>query len=349
MAGVSSRSLGTDDAGREYWRFPSSEDLFIRDNDGGPAVIDEDETAFKKMLAEAIHNKSPRYGGDGEDDDDGNEDDDGHRHGNARMDVEEDNSHDHHHHHHPNAKNEEGRQHIDNNKDSAIKQHGVSYTKPSSKKGWKRVSDVAQIRRIVDLLGDSDKELQLRKNMVTSLLSDRKPDVVAAQLNASTSATEVASSSAVAGAGTGTDVAAAVPSSSSSSSIAKSVSTSQLATTVAATADAATAAATAASTNVTDQQQQGGAAADDSSSTKIDDGSGNSSSTASGRAIVKKPIPTAPDNTPFELRLIRAKGQEVPRKFVINQECVFDEDEEGAEDEDNGQSHKAYFTFGKGR
>jgi hypothetical protein len=41
-------------------------------------------------------------------------------------------------------------------------------------KGWKRVSGVDQIRRIVEHLGDSQQEQELRNNLVTSLLADRR-------------------------------------------------------------------------------------------------------------------------------------------------------------------------------
>jgi hypothetical protein len=48
LAGISCRPLGTDNAGREYWRFPTSHDLFIRE---GSLTLDPDKEAFKRLLA----------------------------------------------------------------------------------------------------------------------------------------------------------------------------------------------------------------------------------------------------------------------------------------------------------
>jgi hypothetical protein len=48
LAGISCRPLGTDKAGREYWRFPTSDDLFIR---GINPVRDMDKEAFNQLLA----------------------------------------------------------------------------------------------------------------------------------------------------------------------------------------------------------------------------------------------------------------------------------------------------------
>ena len=45
--------------------------------------------------------------------------------------------------------------------------------------GWRRVCGVDQIRRVVEGLGDSSADQDLRINLVTSLLADRRgPDVV---------------------------------------------------------------------------------------------------------------------------------------------------------------------------
>lgn len=51
--------------------------------------------------------------------------------------------------------------------------------------GWRRVCGVDQIRRVVEGLGDSTSDQELRINLVTSLLADRRgPDVVGMFLHA---------------------------------------------------------------------------------------------------------------------------------------------------------------------
>lgn len=51
--------------------------------------------------------------------------------------------------------------------------------------GWRRVCGVDQIRRVVEGLGDSSADQDLRINIVTSLLADRRgPDAVGTYLHA---------------------------------------------------------------------------------------------------------------------------------------------------------------------
>jgi hypothetical protein len=116
----------------EYWRFPTSDDLFIRD--GGPgSLVDPDREAFNKLHAMR------------ETDKDAIED--------SKIDI----------------KTEQ----LINHK-TPIKNENENDPQTLGWKGWKRVSGVDQIRRIVEHLEDSQQEQELRNNLVTSLLADRR-------------------------------------------------------------------------------------------------------------------------------------------------------------------------------
>lgn len=191
---------------------------------------------------------------------------------------------------------------------------------------WKRISDVATICRITDLLGKDANERHLRRSIINEFLIERK--VGAAEEAAALAVAPVAAASA-----TATETAAAAAGASS-------------------TAEAQQ------GPNSTDEKAiaAGGGGDDASAAASADTADASAEDATAGRAL-RKP---APDNTPVALKLQTSKGHDIPAEFVIPQETAFDEEAELEEanrtgaaepqtEEDFDRRALRYFSFTKGR
>lgn len=114
MSGICCRPLGLDDLDSEYWKYPNSDDIFVRLQSASSSAlrpIDRDERQeLLRMIGRGAPVSSP---------------------------------------------------------------FGQSQAAATGG-GWRRISDVDTIRRLVDALGKSERESQLRQNLVSILLIDRK-------------------------------------------------------------------------------------------------------------------------------------------------------------------------------
>jgi hypothetical protein len=142
MTGISVQPLGYDNSGREYWKFPVSDDLFVCT----APVTDECEGEFRAYVERLRRESEGDFG--------------------AEMDVES----------------------------------GAAQTSASSAgaaggadKKWKRISEVGDIRRVVELLGASAGEQALRTNIVNALLLERVTPAAAPASQTSAAATETVS------------------------------------------------------------------------------------------------------------------------------------------------------------
>ena len=159
LAGISCRPLGTDLTGREYWRFPTSIDLFVREGDGAGCVgsRDVDKEAFKKLRAYERYEEEEE---EEDDDDDESEEDEDNGNGDdmkddkIKVEIEDD------------MRIVEKTNHI--NTSTAV------LGKAKSVKRWKIIKDTSQIRKVYDLLGPSQQELELKQNLLHCFLSERK-------------------------------------------------------------------------------------------------------------------------------------------------------------------------------
>lgn len=341
MTGISVLPLGYDDAGREYWKFPVSEDLFVCSEH----LSDSAQLAFQEQLirdraeqrAEAeeelrqqeVEESAAAAGMLGASD-------------SSRMDVDSDADSD----------------------DDILKSRSNSIAAPASAvattasasaaastamqcfeckptepkiseqagrkpngqpdRKWKRLSEVSDIRRVVELLGASEKEQALRKNIINALLLERT----------------VPSSAAV--------VAMSADASSSAEVKSESGADDSKSATSATTATAATAGNPTAGTlnSWIDRSRSSNSLGESAGAAQTSNGQGIEHDP---RALVKRPVV---DIVPAAMRLMPTKGQDILPTYVIQQEAVFEEEGGSSDNEDDDEddiTHSEYFTFSKGR
>ena len=134
LAGIAIHPLGWDEQGREYWRFPSSDDLYVREG-GAEARDDPDRDSFKRLtITQGGSSGSSSASASASSS------------SSSYMDAQP-------------SEHELGTS---------------SSPSTSRLWQWKRISDITTIRNIVQLLGKSHSatEQDLRKQITQSLLSD---------------------------------------------------------------------------------------------------------------------------------------------------------------------------------
>lgn len=322
MTGISVLPLGYDDCGREYWKFPVSEDLFVcsehLSDDAQRAFQDqllEDRAELLAEQDEELRQQEAEVGLSAD----------------CKMDVDSDAESD----------------------DDILKSRSNSFAVPASltassaalqcvecklagpkraecarKKAngqpdrkWKRLSDVTDIRRVVELLGTSATEQALRKSIINALLLERSTPASA------TAALGVASTDAIADA---KREAGAEDTKSGTSAV------------------AAIANPNAGTLNSWLDRSRS------SNNLGGENAAGQGTSNGNGseqdlKALAKKP---AVDIVPAAMRLMTSKGQDIMPTYVIQQEAVFEEDggaSDNEDEQDEDVSHSEYFTFHKGR
>jgi hypothetical protein len=262
MTGISVLPLGYDDAGREYWKFPVSEDLFVCAEPRSDDVQAEFQAYLESTRKELEDN--------------------------LKMDIDAEGAGD-------------------------TKKIAVNAT--ANDKRWKRISDLSQVRRVVELLGASAGEQALRTNIINALLLERA--VPASTAAAAASATSQASAGSIAEA----DDAENKMDDGSATEETKSASANPNAGTL---------------NSWLDRSRSSGNLERNASAEDL-------------RAPAKKP---AVDLVPAGMRLVTARGQDIAPSYVIQEEAVFEEDadSDAGEGEDGEDAPvNEYFTYNKGR
>lgn len=190
---------------------------------------------------------------------------------------------------------------------------------------WLRLHNIADIRKVVDLLGNSTTEQHLKKGIVNALLLERTVMLAA-------------------------NAAAANKDTVNTVSISASVATSTE------NVDNVDEVMESTDENTTTKTSKGNSSNNLLSWVEIDSNNSSSSGMNSRAAAKKPPV----EMIPIGLRLQTNKGSDIQPIYVIQQETVFDdsdrhpggnEDDGGDEEEDDGNeiSHHEYFTFSKSR
>jgi hypothetical protein len=338
LTGVALLPLGSDDSGRVYWKFPVSPDLFVCTQSLPETALEEFQALLAKEAAEAEAEAVAEAAEAAQAEEE--EQQQRQQQETAEMDVAD------------GGDNSTTSAVVDDAAAASVKHERtlpvpkreqetapVAAASPSprpDRRLWKRVSETGDIRRIVELLGKSRQEQQLKRALINSLLMER--NALALHQAAATAAAAAASAGASAGAG------AMVVSDAASAD-------------GAAAADAATGAqiapASGSTKDLTSWLHRSTSAASVGSASapaSAADNTDGATAAAATAGPAKKPVQ---DIVPAAIILVPTKGQEIKPSYVIDQETVFDEDQAGdsdAEDEDEAESYgNEYFSFAKGR
>ena len=170
LAGINCRPLGADDSGREYWRFPTSDILFVRDGESegvdGMRSRDVDKEAFRKLRAYERYEEEKEDDDDDDDDDDSDEDNENYSQNGVKKEENEEIYKD--------EINSNDNETSITAPDAIASKNNDSKIPSKSVKGWKFVRELVQIRKIYEFLGSSPGELELKQNLAHAFLSDRK-------------------------------------------------------------------------------------------------------------------------------------------------------------------------------
>lgn len=263
MTGISVLPLGYDDSGREYWKFPVSDDLFVC----AEPYSDDVQAEFVAYLETTRRELEDSL----------------------RMDI-----------------NADGTAAAEDQKDRAAKK--------KAEKKWKRINDLAHVRRIVELLGASPREQTLRTNLINALLLERAAPAAAAAAAAASQTSACASAEA-------TEETEVKVEEGSGADEAKSATSNPNAGTL---------------NSWIDRSRSAGNLERAASSEDV-------------KALAKKP---AVDLVPAAMRLVTARGQDILPSYVIQEEAVFEEDADsdaGEGDDEDDAPVNEYFTYNKGR